>query len=262
MFAQREELAITDEPKPTPPNSIQPKPTQPGESAATPLLPSPVLPSPVLNTAADNTKAEKRTEENSSIAARRTTSQSPSVEPPPQSADRDMATTRTPENEKTPDAAKAKAGTEDDFGWDDLPITETKDDQDISAQSQEKPSSEEKSLSKQREKLSALKERFNELDHNDDEVLDPAELELHIVLRADKNRNFTIDRDEFDKAVERLKERLFERPTTQELNKIKQAERQIPRPPGPGPGGKGPPPPPFGFPPPGGPGGQNGPGAK
>lgn len=96
--------------------------------------------------------------------------------------------------------------------------------------------------------MQSIRKRFEELDHNGDQELDPQELHLHVVIRADKNRDGTVNLQELERAFDELKEKLFADPNFLELQAMKRFEKGGPgRPKGPpprglkrpGPGGAG-----------------------
>jgi hypothetical protein len=88
---------------------------------------------------------------------------------------------------------------------------------------------------------------FKKLDVNGDEKLDPSELPMHIILRADTNKDGELTLKELSAAFKKRGRRLFSPPTPSEMRHLPGGER-----------------PPFGGGPPGGgagpgrPGGQGG----
>ena len=86
-----------------------------------------------------------------------------------------------------------------------------------------------------------IAQQFQQNDRNGDGKLDPGETPIHIILRADKNRDHALTLAEVEAAYKRLGSKLFDPPTTAE-------QRKVPRPPegrngpGGGPGGPGGPP--------------------
>ena len=81
----------------------------------------------------------------------------------------------------------------------------------------------------------ALSQKFQQNDRNGDGKLDSGETPMHIIMRADKNRDRALTLAEVEAAYQRLGAKLFDPPTAAE-------QRKMPRPPEPrgGPGGEGP----------------------
>ena len=81
----------------------------------------------------------------------------------------------------------------------------------------------------------ALSQKFQQNDRNGDGKLDAGETPMHIIMRADKNRDRALTLAEVEAAYQRLGAKFFDPPTAAE-------QRKVPRPPEPrgGPGGDGP----------------------
>jgi serine/threonine protein kinase len=88
----------------------------------------------------------------------------------------------------------------------------------------------------------SIEQYFHKLDTNGDDRLDPSELPLHIINRADTNKDGELTLSELKQAFKKRGQRLFNPPTAAELRRL---PRGGPPPPGggPGPPGSGGPPP-------------------
>jgi serine/threonine protein kinase len=98
-----------------------------------------------------------------------------------------------------------------------------------------------------RKKGMSIEQYFKKLDTDHDGKLDPSELPLHIINRADTSKDGELTLSELKKAFKKLGQKLFAPPTPAEMRRL--------------PGGGPPPmrPPPMGPPPPRKPGGSDGP---
>jgi hypothetical protein len=61
-----------------------------------------------------------------------------------------------------------------------------------------------------------VEEQFRLADRNQDELLDPIELPLHLIRRADANDDDELTTEEYKRAVERLGREFYDPPSEEE----------------------------------------------